>query len=256
MAVHPRRVGAFRRRSALNIAIGLGAVGMLGASAPAYALSCGDVVGPGGTAVLDKDLVCDRSPALIAEGPVVLDLQGFTIGCALHDKGTLAGTGIKVIGSEAEVRNGQVENCRRGIHVKGDGHHLLKRLSVTSAAGVGGGEPIAFLVQSDHNRFIRNTVRAYAGEGFRLDGANVNMLKRNKAIDNADHGFRVRRGRRNVFLWNRALRNGGEGFRSQDRDNRFDSNTAIENGDEGIRLRDESAQNNLVTNNTVKRCRM
>lgn len=252
MADHPKLGDAFRHRRVLNVAMGLGAIGMLSASAPAYALSCGDVLA-GSTATLDQDLVCERSPALIAEGPVVLDLQGFTLACALSDEGALIGTGIEVIGSQAEVRNGQIENCRRGVHVKGDGQHLLKDLSVTSSAGVGGGEPIGFLVQrSDHNRFIRNTVRAYAGEGFRLDGANNTMLKRNKAIDNGDHGFRVRRGQRNVFLRNQALRNGGEGFRSQDRDNRFDSNTAIENGDEGIRLRDASAQNNLVTNNTVE----
>jgi parallel beta-helix repeat protein len=117
---------------------------------------------------------------------------------------------------------------------------------------VGGGEPIAFLVRSHRNRFLRNVVRAYAGEGWRLDGANGNVLKHNRAIGNGDHGFRVQRGERNLFFHNTAQGNLGEGFRSQDRDNRLESNTATHNGDEGIRLKDASAQNNLVTGNAVQ----
>ena len=249
MGDQPKRVGAFRR-GWLGTLAGLGAL-LFGTSA-AQAIGCGEVLGPGGVAMLSDDLSCEESPALTVEGPVVVDLQGFTLRCALNHAGALAGTGIQVTGSQAEIRNGTIENCRRGVLVEGEGSHRLTHLTVTSAPGVGGGEPIAVLLTSNQNRIFRNIIRGYAGEAVRLDGANGNLLKYNRAIDNADHGFRVRVGERNLFYQNTARRNGGEGFRSQDRDNRIEFNTATDNGDEGIRLRDASAQNNLVIGNLVE----
>lgn len=230
----------------------LGAMAMLAASGSAHAISCGDTLGPGGSLVLSEDLVCGTSPALTIEGMVDVDLQGHTVACALNNQATLTGTGIRLEGSKAFLHDGRVEDCHRGVVVAGEGSHRLERLTVTSAPEVDGDDHVAIEVQSDHNRIMYNTVEAYAGEAYRLDGANGNMLKYNLARNNGDHGYRVRLGRRNMFLKNTAQGNVGEGFRSQDRDNRFESNTATFNGDEGIRLRDASAQNNLIVGNTVK----
>ncbi|MEM7026170.1 MAG: right-handed parallel beta-helix repeat-containing protein, partial [Pseudomonadota bacterium] len=226
---------------------------MLGVVDPAHAVSCGEVVGPGERRVLTKNLTCDESPALIVEGPIVLDLRGLSITCTRTEAGALRATGIQVTGSQAEIRKGKVKNCHRGLDVRGNGNHLIERLTVTSAAEAGGSDHMGFLVQSDNNQLLRNIVRNYAGEGFRLDGADLATLKRNQAIGNADHGFRVRQGRGNVFWRNKAQGNQGEGFRSQDRDNRFEANTALNNGDEGIRLRDAAARNSVVIDNFVKK---
>jgi parallel beta-helix repeat protein len=234
---------------------------MFGWSEPARALSCGDTLGPSDALeVLSENLECEESPALIIEGPVVVDLRRHTIVCALNGNGEMTGTGIEVTGSQVEIRNGKVKNCRRGVLVKGEGHHLVKRLTVRSSPGVGGSEPIGFYVQSNQNTFIRNIVRKYAGEGFRLGvdekvTADFNLLKYNQVIKNGDHGFRVRAGQGNVFRRNESKENEGEGFRSQGPDNQFVRNIAKNNGDEGIRLRDGGdggAFNNLVIENRVE----
>jgi hypothetical protein len=162
----------YRRYFVLGVVLGFGAAGLLGAPVPAHAISCGDVLGPGGSEALSGDLVCEESPALVVEGPTIIDLQGFTLACALADDGSLAGTGIEVIGSQARIRNGTIENCDRGVVVEGDGRHRLLHLTVTSPEVQGNGG-IAFLVNSDRNHFISNIVTHYAGEGFRLSDGNV-----------------------------------------------------------------------------------
>jgi parallel beta-helix repeat protein len=241
-------------RLAAKLAIGLCALAGLGWPGLADAISCGDTLGPGGSEALDGDLACDVSPALTIVGPMTFDLNGFAIFC-VGGSGGLSGTGIGVTGVRAKVRNGTIADCDRGVAVEGDGRHNMKRLRVISP-GATGDQGIAFQVKSDRNRFIRNVVEAYAGEGFRLGDegipANRNFLKGNEAVNNRNHGFRVRLGERNLLLLNRAEDNVAEGFRSQDGRNRFVANTAIGNGDEGFRLRDPAAQRNQLTRNTVE----
>jgi hypothetical protein len=249
---------------ALNLRLGseLGALAVLVWPTLAYAINCGDTLGPGGSAALDGPLACVESPALKIEGPFTLDLKGFTVSCVAQDGG-LTGTGIEVAGVRAKVHNGTITDCEKGLVVEGGGRHVLKRLTVTSPdvkdddQGIAFDNGIAFQVKSDRNWFIENTVEKYAGEGFRLgdDGvpADRNLLKGNKAISNANHGFRVRLGERNLLVLNRAEDNATEGFRSQGGRNRFVSNTAIGNGDEGFRLRDEEAVDNWLIGNIAKR---
>lgn len=236
----------------LRLAAGMCALAVLGLPGLAHAIACGDTLGPGRSAALEGDLVCDISPALMIEGPLAFDLGGFTIFCVLAADGSLSGTGIEVTGVRAKLRNGTIADCNRGVVVAGDGRHELTRLAVTSP-DVAGDQGIAFQVKSDRNRFIENTVREYAGEGFRLgDGgmpASRNLLKHNEATGNANHGFRVRIGERNLLLRNRADDNAAEGFRSQGGRNRFVANTATGNGDEGFRLRDPAAQRNRLIGN-------
>jgi nitrous oxidase accessory protein NosD len=234
----------------LKPAIGIAVLSLCVWAGPARAVSCGDVLGPGGVVVLSEDLACDMSPALTVEGPVTFDLRGFTVACD-----PAGGTGIDVIGSQARIRNGTIESCAIGMVVEGDGGHRLTRLTVTSP-DVPGNAGIGFQVKSGGNRFARNLVKQSAGEGFRLgdDGvtADQNRLVSNKVVDSENHGFRVRIGERNLFLRNLSNRNRGEGFRSQDRDNQFWSNKAYDNGDEGFRIMDAAAQNNLVIDNRVR----
>lgn len=233
-----------------NVLLGLG---LLVSSGFAHAIACGDIVGPGGLEVLDGDLEeCEASPALTIEGPIIVDLNGNTISCALAEDGSLTGTGIELTGSRARVRDGTIENCSKAVVVDGDGRHRLRELTVTSP-DIEGDEGIGFQVKSSRNRFIENAVEEYAGEGFRLgdDGvpADRNVLKQNVARNNASHGFRVRLGEKNLLLRNLSDNNAEEGFRSQGRGNRFIANTAIGNGDEGFRLRDQEAEGNLLSNN-------
>jgi parallel beta-helix repeat protein len=239
----------------LSVAVGLAAAGVFGWSEPARAISCGKTVGPSEELqVLNENLECGRSPALVIEGPVAVNLRGHTIACALTEDdeaadGVMTGIGIDVRGSLAYIRNGRINNCVTGVLVEGDGSHLLEHLTVTAARGVGGDSPRGFRVQSDYNVFLHNVVKRYPGEGFRLEEANSNVLKYNKVFKNGDHGYRVSDGQNNLFLWNKAIDNAGEGFRSQDDNNRFVRNTANRNGDDGFRIR---AAENLVIGNTAK----
>jgi parallel beta-helix repeat protein len=244
---------------ARGVAMGLAAAGILGWSAPAHAIACGETVGPSEELqVLNENLECEESPALVIEGPVVVDLRGHTIACALTESdeapdGVMTGTGIEVQNSFAYIRRGRIKNCVIGVLVEGndegDGSHRLERLTVTSSPGVGGDSPRGFRVESDHNVFVHNVVKKYPGEGFRLDDANFNVLKENKVLENGDHGYRVSGGQNNLFLRNKAINNEGEGFRSQDDNNRFVRNTASGNGDDGFRIR---AAENLVVGNIAK----
>jgi parallel beta-helix repeat protein len=250
MLVPEKTIEVVRPALLLKPAIGITVLSLCAWSGSAHAVACGDALGPGGVVVLSADLSCATSPALTVEGPVTFDLRNFTVACD-----PAGGTGIDVIGSQARIRNGTIENCAIGMVVEGDGGHRLTRLMVTSP-DVPGNAGIGFQVKSGGNRFARNLVKQFAGEGFRLgDGgvtADQNRLVSNRVVDSENHGFRVRIGEGNLFVDNIAKRNTGEGFRSQDRDNRFLSNKAYDNGDEGFRIRDEAAQNNLVIDNRVR----
>ena len=257
MRIHPRSVRDSRRtlllRRAAGLASGLGALTILGWPSFAYAIACGDTLGPGGSEALDGPLGCDISPALTIVGPFTLNLHGFTISCVADNAGV--GVGIDLTGVRAQVQDGTVADCGKGVVVEGNGRHELRRLIVTSPDRTSD-QGIGFQVKSDRNRFIENVVKEYAGEGFRLGDddvpANRNVLVRNEATDNANHGFRVRIGQQNVLLLNHAEHNATEGFRTQDGSNRFIANTAIGNGDEGFRLSDVAAQDNVVIGNTAE----
>jgi len=253
---------------------GLGVAGLPGI---VHSTDCGVTLQSG--QVLDGPLpnICNEFPALTIEGPGSFDLNGHTISCALpqpapeDDTPALQGTGIMVSGSGARIHHGTIENCNRGVVVGGDGKHLLKKLTVKSPEVTDDldnlyNNGIAFHGLSSRNRFVRNKVIQYAGEGFRLDkdsankSANKNVLLFNLVTESANHAFRVSSGQHNLFLANVARNNTGpkggkvqgEGFRSQDRGNKFIANIATGNGDEGFRLRDETATENLLIGNTAR----
>jgi parallel beta-helix repeat protein len=246
------------RALSLRLASELGVLAVLMWPTFAYAIGCGETLGPEGSEALAGDLVygegdCGDFPVLKIVGPFTLDLNGFTISCGTKETG-LRGIGIEVTGVGAKIHNGTIAYCNTGLMVAGDGQHELKRLTVTSRH-VTGEDGIAFKVMSDRNWFIGNTVEKYAGEGFRLGdngvSANGNLITRNEAIHNGNHGFRVRAGERNLLVLNRAKDNAAEGFRSEGGFNQFVTNTAIGNGDEGFRLK--GAQDNQIIGNIAIR---
>lgn len=266
MKHHSNAVRYHARTLVLLLWNGFCGLGVAGLPGIVHATACGDTLTAG--QALERPLLeCDVFPALTIEGPGSFDLNGHTISCALPGNGTLAGTGISVTGSGARIYHGTIENCDRGVVVAGDGQHLLSKLTVKSPDMTDRvdnlyNNGIAFHGLSSRNRFIRNKVIHYAGEGFRLDNkdsANDNVLSLNLVTESANHAFRVNGGQRNLFLANVARDNTGpkggkvqgEGFRSQDRGTRFIANMATGNGDEGFRLRDTAATENLLLGNTA-----
>jgi hypothetical protein len=233
----------------LSVFIGLGAVGLFGWSGAAHAEPC--ILGPGELEVLSD--ACEVP--LTVKGPVVVNLQKHTIACSLDENNALPkdSVGIIVEGSGATVRNGRIVNCETGVRVEGGGGHLLERLTVRSLPGTSGGK-FGFEGKSDGNTFVRNIVKDFAGEGYRLDGSSSNVLLRNKAFRTGDHGFEARNGSSgNLFLWNEATQNAKDGFRSKDTDsnyNYFFHNVANRNGDAGIQIRSGSNDNRLLENTT------
>jgi hypothetical protein len=81
MRVHTKTIDDCRRTFCLKVAVGLCATSALAWSELAHAEDCPAMLGPGGFEVLSGNLECDTSPALIIEGPVVVDLSGSTVTC-------------------------------------------------------------------------------------------------------------------------------------------------------------------------------
>src|SRR5262245_54399775 len=97
-------------RTALTLVQGIMvvALGMLWV-ASAEAVNCGDKLGPGGSFTLTADLgPCATSVALTVQGPVTVDLGGHAVS---------GSTGILIIGSQAQVRNGFVTGCNIGVDI-------------------------------------------------------------------------------------------------------------------------------------------
>jgi parallel beta-helix repeat protein len=223
-----------------SIAVGLGAASGFGSPKPAYGMACG-TLGPGGYAAPTDG--CE--PPLMVEGPVVVNLQGQTIDCH-SDPRALSGTGIVVTGVRAHIRNGTVKDCKTGVLVQGDGGHRLRWLTVTASQNASGGDQ-GFVVESDGNLLVRNTVHDFPGEGYRVSG-NANVLWRNRATDDGNTGFQIRPGSNNKLVGNQSKRNAGDGFRSRDGGNNdIWRNIAYRNQDAGIQLRN-SAGNRVVGN--------
>jgi hypothetical protein len=243
------------------MSIGLGAVALFGWSGAAHAEACVDL-GPGEPVVLSDD--CEAP--LTVKGPVVVDLNRHTVTCGESQEAPRIG--IHVIGSGATVRNGTIENCQTGVFVgveedgvEEDGGHLLESLTVTSSHGTSDGDFGFHVKMSDGNTFVRNIVKDFAGEGYRLEGSSSNVLLRNKAIRTGDHGFEAQKGDApkgssdNLFLWNEATQNAKDGFRSKDEGsdhNHFFHNVANRNGDAGIQIRNGSNDNRLLENTTTR----
>jgi hypothetical protein len=142
----------------------------IGGAIPAYAINCGEVLGPGGKFKLDADLDCPPLPlgpnpiAFTVQDGASLDLKGHTVTC-----GGL-GVCVKLTGTGAELKNGVVQgafpdtlNLEGSNHtvkdvrsvgpveVLGDNHQLI---NVTAESA----DVAAIGITGNNNRLIRSTV--------------------------------------------------------------------------------------------------
>jgi parallel beta-helix repeat protein len=209
------------------------ALAWLVASGEAAAVQCGDTVGPGGTVVLDQDLVaCPTGrPALTVVGPVTLDLGSRRISCATDAQGWSGTYGVLVVGERAQVRNGTISDCLAGVLLRGAGRHrvtsVLVERSTVEGVYVGGDRNRltdvtvssshargGFLVEGERNVLTRCTASGNAGAGFRMVGY-ANNVTRSVAADNLHRGFEILgeavKLTRNLALLSREAYGSGDG---------------------------------------------
>jgi parallel beta-helix repeat protein len=237
---------------------------------PAAAQDCGATIGPeepGVVVFLDGDIGpcgAETDPALTIEGPVTVNLNGFTVSCVVPDEGE--GTkGIEVVGVNALVLNGVVEDCEDGVVLATDdevewGQHILKKVTVRSTQHQVGNR--GFRIRSDGNHLINNRAAGFSGVGFRVDGSD-NLLVNNTAARNDDEGFRIEpEAQNNTLIGNRARRNGATdneaGIDIRGDGNVVFNNLSLHNFGDGILLavdeeKDEAAENNSIIQNLSRR---
>jgi hypothetical protein len=95
------------------------------ASAPSWAIECGDVLGPGGTFTLEADLRCEedvRGGLTLIDG-ATLDLQGYLI-----EAGAVA---VQLLGTGTTLRNGRLGASDQALQVLGEGWHRVEDLTIT-----------------------------------------------------------------------------------------------------------------------------
>lgn len=206
------------------------------------AIGCGDQLGPGGSFLLSTDIDCDVDPAITIVGPVKVDLGGHTITCLT------IGTGVRVEGRKARVRNGTVTRCETGISVAGN-HHRLRRLAATENVDKG------FEANDGHgNRFVKIVATGNGDEGIRLERTRNNSCIQCTASRNGSHGMRIsgEDAKNNRFVHCVAENNAEEGIRLEGTGNHVIDCEASGNLDEGIRARSGSGHvlmHNFVSDN-------
>ena len=178
--------------------------GLLAVTAhPALAaeIKCGSVLGPGGTFVLDRDLICPYNPdsdgvtdpALTVAGGATLDLNGHTVSCIG------GGQGITVV-LRSTVLNGRVTGCGVGVTLSFYGNVVQGMTVKRNGWGM-------YLQVSHDNLITRNiAIGNYIGFGLE-DGSSRNTLSNNTAKGNRHYGFYTDSGTGNVFIENTATDN-------------------------------------------------
>jgi parallel beta-helix repeat protein len=236
-------------RSTLSMAL------LLGMASPLWAqLACGGTVGPGGAFVLTGDLDCRDvpacqvpggcSPVITVVGKAVLDLGGHRITCD-----SFRDDGVRLSGSGATLKNGQVNLCGNGVVLGAPGRHVVKNVVSTRSANN------AFTVTSDGNRLENNVADTTGVTGFNLSAASRNTLVGNLATRTETFsGFSATAGsNENRFQDNVAAANASGGFLVSDDGNKLVGNTAIGNGDEGFAIDGEanSVKDNRAVSNVI-----
>lgn len=98
----------------------------------AKAVECGDTITAPTT--LTEELICDVTDAdqvvLTVEGPSgSLDMNGYRITCIGADS-SQSGTGILLSGTSAQIYNGMIFACTKGIVAKGNGSHSIYSMMI------------------------------------------------------------------------------------------------------------------------------
>jgi len=254
-----RQVTILRR-----LALGLVAVVAVGAATTAWAQlppPCGDVF-------VDTTLTGDcQGPLTVAADDVTVDLAGHQVLCIMSP-----GTGIMVSDrQDVRIRNGQVNNCGVAVLLQGGGGHIVTRLTISSALGVG--------VRVDHSddNLLRNLriagVRAFgvevSGENNRIKGNDLSGIVSNggtairllpEATGTTVRGNRLHQnavgievsGPDNIVRNNVASHN-TIGILISGSENAIRNNTANDNSEVGILLTEDAGPDNRIRGNRARR---
>ena len=221
---------------------GVGMTGLLVPQAQADPITCGAVLGPGGSFKLEADVgPCDEQTAITVLS-ASLDLKGHVVFCQDTDADGVP-NGIELWGKGSRVKNGFVAGCHDGVVVVGQGKSIVDNVGSYFNWEDG------FHVHSARNTLENNVAFANGEEGFILNSDN-NRLNNNSAISNAQDGFDVDEGLgKNKLVGNSAQWNGDEGFDIDTESNRLNKNTAYHNGGNGVEL---AGHGNVVSKNVVE----
>ena len=179
---------------------------------------------------LERDLVCERGPALvIAADGVTLDLGGHSVSCNGTARSHGPGILLREV-SRSTVRNGTVEQFDAGVVVEGGSANVVENLTVRDNVGSTDGDLGDGIVvtNSRENRIESNTVERngpFSGISLGLQ-AQGNMIRGNAVTDNnmldsADPasgrqtmGIRVEgpEANRNTIAGNTVTGSGGDGI--------------------------------------------
>lgn len=189
-------------------------------------ITCGSVLGPGGSYVLDHDLTCraktkpDGKGILTVLQGATLDLDGHTVACANK------GWGIRVVG--ATLLNGTVRGCQVGVR---PWESVVKHLRLTENT-VG----VLIAQESNGGNLIIGNVATHGSTGFfeQEEVIRASTFVDNVAADNDFAGFLFWASPRSVLIGNVAARNGGDGFAVW-QVGQMSGNVARKNGGAGFR---------------------
>ena len=211
-----------------------------------YAVDCGDKIGPGGKVTLTGDITgCGVSPALTVEGPVTLDLNGYTLSCLA------GGIGIEVQGKNATIIKGSITACDYAVLGIDTNGHTLEKLNLLGPVELYGhrnqivsttfqvGDPCLW-VEGNGNAIINNTLRSGA-DGIFVEGDRNRLI--NNAVSEGNDPIQVF-GHRNRIEKNVAI-NADSGITVFGDTNRISRNTLVSIFEQGILLGGDS--NSLAT---------
>ena len=213
-------------------------LGLMSGSFTAHAqVSCGDVIGPNETVVLQNDISdCDGfDAALTVIGPATLDMNGYTISCEDTNGDDTVPIGIQVLGQRAHVRGpdraqpesavSMIYSCALGIELAGEGKHKIESLIFEN--GQTGLERSGIVIRSDRNQVMDNLSIGQKYHGIQVLGER-NVLTRNEAGYNG-RGIEVT-GDKNKLTQNHAFQNGSIGFFIDSDRNTLTRNVALRTG--------------------------
>jgi hypothetical protein len=213
-----------------------------------YAVDCGDKIGPGGKVTLTGDITgCGVSPALTVEGPVTLDLNGYTLSCLA------GGIGIEVQGKNATIIKGSITACDYAVLGIDTNGHTLEKLNLLGPVELYGhrnqivsttfqeGDPCLW-VEGNGNTIINNTLRC--ADGIFVEGDRNRLI--NNAVSEGNDPIQVF-GHRNRIEKNVAI-NADSGITVFGDTNRISRNTLVSISEQGILLGGDS---NVISHNTT-----
>jgi parallel beta-helix repeat protein len=226
-------------------------------------ISCGQVLGPGGTFALDSPLTGCSGTAVVVKS-AELNLNGHTVTC-----GSGSDTGIRIEGTGSRVMNGTITGCGFAVDVAGSGGHHVEKVTATDnttgfVVTTGSDNELlqntatdcdyGFVVQVSNNRLSANTATGNV-VSYVISGGSGNDLTDNTAKD-SELGFQISSS--STALSGNTAAGNRYGFVVPAGGNELTDNVAtsnrsgiaVQNGGEGNRLRSNAASGNVVVDLT------